>query len=99
MSLIVNQPALPHVPSFPKSVMTWSGMMYAQALGNAFVAPLATTGSEPVAVGDNQFALWDNDYCIGTRKFGGNAQCFTRQRWLHHVRVLQHRSTFCSSSH
>ena len=28
------------------------------------------------------------DYIFGDRKFGGNAQAITRQRWLHHTSFL-----------
>ena len=29
-----------------------------------------------------------NDYCVGTRKFGGNAQSISGKRWLHHTSLL-----------
>jgi lipoate-protein ligase A len=32
--------------------------------------------------------LRENDYVIGDRKFGGNAQYFRKQRWLHHSTLL-----------
>ncbi len=28
------------------------------------------------------------DYTFGERKFGGNAQAITKQRWLHHTSLL-----------
>ena len=28
------------------------------------------------------------DYTFGQRKFGGNAQAITKQRWLHHTSLL-----------
>lgn len=34
------------------------------------------------------FALRENDYVIGDRKFGGNAQYMQRGRWLHHSTLL-----------
>lgn len=34
------------------------------------------------------FRLRDNDYVIGDRKCGGNAQCITKDRWLHHSTFL-----------
>jgi len=43
------------------------------------------SGVFPVAT---QFQLLQNDYCFGTRKFGGNAQAITRQRWAHHTSFL-----------
>jgi len=35
-----------------------------------------------------QFSLRENDYVIGKRKFGGNAQYLSRDRWLHHTTFL-----------
>ena len=37
---------------------------------------------------DRQSGLAGADYCFGERKFGGNAQAITRQRWLHHTTFL-----------
>lgn len=34
------------------------------------------------------FHLRENDYAIGERKFGGNAQYFRKDRWLHHSSLL-----------
>ncbi|CAL8460585.1 g114 [Coccomyxa elongata] len=34
------------------------------------------------------FSLRDHDYTFGQRKFGGNAQAITKQRWLHHTSFL-----------
>ncbi len=34
------------------------------------------------------FNLLENDYVLGARKFGGNAQYLTRDRWLHHSTLL-----------
>ncbi|KAF1002318.1 uncharacterized protein LOC141701733 isoform X1 [Apium graveolens] len=37
-------------------------------------------------VGD--FVLRENDYVFGNRKFGGNAQSITKNRWIHHTSFL-----------
>lgn len=37
---------------------------------------------------EGSFALKDNDYVLGDRKFGGNAQSITKNRWLHHSSLL-----------
>lgn len=37
-------------------------------------------------VGD--FHLRENDYVFGNRKFGGNAQSITKNRWIHHTSFL-----------
>lgn len=34
------------------------------------------------------FEVKENDYCLGNKKFGGNAQYFTKNRWLHHTSLL-----------
>lgn len=34
------------------------------------------------------FELKQNDYVFGNRKFGGNAQYFRKDRWLHHTSFL-----------
>uniref|UniRef100_A0A0D9X863 BPL/LPL catalytic domain-containing protein n=1 Tax=Leersia perrieri TaxID=77586 RepID=A0A0D9X863_9ORYZ len=35
-----------------------------------------------------EFQLRENDYAFGHRKFGGNAQSITRDRWVHHTSFL-----------
>lgn len=34
------------------------------------------------------FAVKENDYVLGEKKFGGNAQYICKQRWLHHTSLL-----------
>jgi lipoate---protein ligase len=34
------------------------------------------------------FRIQENDYALGDRKFGGNAQYFRKDRWLHHSSLL-----------
>lgn len=34
------------------------------------------------------FQLCENDYVLGDRKFGGNAQSITKNRWVHHTSFL-----------
>lgn len=34
------------------------------------------------------FGISENDYTLGDRKFGGNAQYLCRDRWLHHTSLL-----------
>lgn len=36
----------------------------------------------------DQFSLRENDYVIGSKKFGGNAQYIKKDRWLHHTSFL-----------
>ncbi|QLH36644.1 MAG: hypothetical protein HWD61_11315 [Parachlamydiaceae bacterium] len=35
--------------------------------------------------GELEFSLRENDYVIGNKKFGGNAQYMAKGRWLHHT--------------
>ena len=35
-----------------------------------------------------EFQLRENDYALGDRKFGGNAQYLQKNRWLHHTTLL-----------
>jgi lipoate-protein ligase A len=35
-----------------------------------------------------EFALKENDYVLGNRKCGGNAQYIKKERWLHHTSFL-----------
>lgn len=34
------------------------------------------------------FQIKENDYTIGTKKFGGNAQYIAKERWLHHTSLI-----------
>uniref|UniRef100_A0A7N2LXG4 BPL/LPL catalytic domain-containing protein n=1 Tax=Quercus lobata TaxID=97700 RepID=A0A7N2LXG4_QUELO len=38
--------------------------------------------------GIGDFHLRENDYVFGDRKFGGNAQSITKNRWIHHTSFL-----------
>lgn len=38
--------------------------------------------------GEFGFALVENDYVMGNKKFGGNAQYIRQNRWLHHSSLL-----------
>lgn len=37
---------------------------------------------------EGKFQINGNDYALGDRKFGGNAQYLCRERWLHHSSLL-----------
>ncbi|NGX45854.1 MAG: Lipoate-protein ligase LplJ [Chlamydiae bacterium] len=40
------------------------------------------------ALGLESFHLKENDYALGEKKFGGNAQYLRKERWLHHSTLL-----------
>jgi lipoate-protein ligase A len=56
------------VKVFPREVMAWVGGFYGRAFAGASVSDGAT------------FALRENDYVWGHRKFGGNAQRMSSAR-------------------
>lgn len=45
-------------------------------------------GIYKTALNHLEFSLRENDYVIGDRKFGGNAQYLRKNRWLHHSTLL-----------
>jgi len=73
VSFIVNSAALPELKSFPRPIMDWTGGLYEQVFHQLNVPG---------------FSLRDHDYCLGQKKFGGNAQSIVRDRWLHHTSFL-----------
>lgn len=64
------------VQPFPESIMRWSEGFYAPAFRTVLLQDGATYG------------LRENDYVVGARKFGGNAQAISRGRWVHHTSFL-----------
>ena len=70
---------------FPRELMRWSADFYRPVL-DAVVTP-SSRGA---------FALSEHDYVLrdssggaqGDRKFGGNAQTISRDRWVHHTSLL-----------
>lgn len=71
VTLICNKDDVPGVQPYPRSIMSWSGLLYNQ-----------------VFKGIADFQLRENDYVFGNRKFGGNAQSITKNRWIHHTSFL-----------
>eukprot|EP00968_Pinguiococcus_pyrenoidosus_P003776 scaffold251_cov230-Pinguiococcus_pyrenoidosus.AAC.7 len=57
--------------------MRYTGPIYADVLNRL----------QASARGDDG-VLVENDYVVGDRKFGGNAQSITSGRWLHHTSFL-----------
>ena len=73
VTFIAAADALPSVAPYPEPILRWSSDVYADALSRCGVPGFATHA---------------NDYCIGDRKFGGNAQSISGKRWLHHSSLL-----------
>lgn len=62
-------------PLYPREVMNWSAQLYTPVFER-----LVSTGTT--------FNLQEHDYCLDDRKFGGNAQSISRDRWVHHTSFL-----------
>ena len=74
-TFIMNAKDVP-CPAYPRDIMGWSeGSVY----GPVFDQLTGTKGN---------FAMRENDYTIGDRKVGGNAQTITKTRWVHHTSFL-----------
>ncbi|RHY01495.1 hypothetical protein DYB37_006052 [Aphanomyces astaci] len=74
---IRHHSALPHVKPFPRDIMEWSSTFY---------TPLFRSLLESSS--QDTFALREDDYVLGDRKFAGNAQSIGKDRWLHHTSFL-----------
>lgn len=72
VSFIVAGGAVP-VPPYPGPILRWTAGVYGEALRRC---------------GVGGFRVNAQDYCIGERKFGGNAQSISGKRWLHHTSLL-----------
>jgi lipoate-protein ligase A len=84
VSLVCNAADVRGRPLYPREVMAWSAdAVYAPALAALGVPAAAAAGGSPAG-----FSLREHDYCVGARKFGGNAQSLSRARWVHHTSVL-----------
>ena len=73
VSVIAAADALPEVSPYPHPILEWNGQLVNEAIR---------------ACGAEGFRIRANDYCIGERKFGGNAQSISGKRWLHHTSVI-----------
>ncbi len=76
VSFVCARGAAAGAPLFPRDIMAWSGALYAPVFA-ALLPPPAPP-----------FSLVEHDYCLGDRKFGGNAQAVSRERWVHHTSFL-----------
>jgi lipoate-protein ligase A len=79
VSLVSDMSDLPGVAPFPNELMAWTaGEIYAPLL-----APHVDGGAHAA-----RFGLREQDYCLGERKCGGNAQAISGGRWVHHTSFL-----------
>lgn len=77
VGFVAGKDAVPVEPLFPRDLMQWTA--------DAVYAPVF----ERVAPsGADSFGLIENDYVVGSRKVGGNAQSLARNRLCHHTSFL-----------
>jgi len=84
-SVIVGPGVCDDVKRFPKDVMRWThGLLFGGGGGGG------GGGEKPSTVRSRRRAisLLENDFTIGTRKVGGNAQAISGQRFLQHTSFL-----------
>jgi len=62
------------VAPYPRDIMRWSEGVYKPVFDEMTKS--------------NSFSLRENDYVLGDRKVGGNAQTITKNRWVHHTSFL-----------
>ncbi|KAL4566516.1 hypothetical protein LXL04_030632 [Taraxacum kok-saghyz] len=72
VSFICNKSDVPDVQPYPRPIMSWSSLIYSKVFHGTSA----------------DFKLRENDYVFGVRKFGGNAQSITKNRWIHHTSFL-----------
>lgn len=72
VTFICNKSAVPDVQPYPQPIMSWSALLYSKVFQGV----------------GSFFNLRENDYVFGQRKFGGNAQSITKNRWIHHTSFL-----------
>ncbi|TMW69600.1 hypothetical protein Poli38472_001756 [Pythium oligandrum] len=75
-TFICNVESFPHVAPYPREIMAWSSTFF-----SPFFNRLCVDQSL-------KFALREDDYVFNDRKFGGNAQSISKDRWLHHTSFL-----------
>jgi lipoate-protein ligase A len=96
-SIVSSPPILPNglihpatLPPYPNKLMEWTRDFYMPVFGSArpTVTAHAADSSASSSPPPPSFSLTGHDYCFSSRKFGGNAQTITRNKWLHHTSFL-----------
>ncbi|KAJ0100016.1 hypothetical protein Patl1_21892 [Pistacia atlantica] len=96
VTLICNKDAVPGVQPYPRSIMYWSGLLYNEVFRGTGDFQLRENGKRFYFIlffyVYNVIEDFDSilllDYVFGDRKFGGNAQSITKNRWIHHTSFL-----------
>lgn len=61
---------------------------HADAPVDPYPQPVLRWNAKPYESLLKSFHTVENDYALGDRKFAGNAQYFTKKRWIHHTSIL-----------
>ncbi|XP_061350655.1 uncharacterized protein LOC133295811 isoform X1 [Gastrolobium bilobum] len=104
VTLICNKDAVSNVQPFPRSIMSWSGLLYSEVFEGLADFRLRENGitwkpmyhypdMNPSTRSPNREPFSEcrsgaQNYVFGDRKFGGNAQSITKHRWIHHTSFL-----------
>jgi lipoate-protein ligase A len=75
-------------PQYPRELMRWSADFYRPVFERLLPRSGSSSSAADAAAAVGPFGLQEHDYCLGDRKFGGNAQTISRDRWVHHTSFL-----------
>jgi lipoate-protein ligase A len=87
ITFILNRGSFPDLQLYPRPLIQFTEQIYSLVF-NENNAANHDNSSRESSSDSVQFALRGNDYCFGHRKFAGNAQSISRDRWLHHTSFL-----------
>jgi lipoate-protein ligase A len=78
---------------FPRPIMRWTGDFYERVFNEKIFSSsssssTATAKKKKMNTNNNYFSLRENDYVFGDKKFGGNAQSISKNRFIHHTSFL-----------
>ncbi|XP_030923002.1 uncharacterized protein LOC115949875 [Quercus lobata] len=79
VTFICNKDAVAGLQPYPQPIMSWTGALYNKVFQGIGDFHLRENGN---------CTLHNTNYVFGDRKFGGNAQSITKNRWIHHTSFL-----------
>jgi lipoate-protein ligase A len=83
-SFICSRFDIANSPQYPRELMKWSYDVYKPFFEHLIKQEVPFLENPD----QTSFNLQENDYCIGLRKVGGNAQAISRDRFVHHTSFL-----------
>ena len=88
VSFVCEKKVLPRkVAHSPPALMKWSASFYDDVFRRCQNWPERVSQDDTVDAA-HKFGLQEHDYCFGKRKFGGNAESISKDRWVHHTSFL-----------